>query len=112
MSLVLYLQIFNARYRQLILGAGAIFSAGLRNILTTNLVVALQAVTFIATIIPYIRKLVRRHAPAGRPSANLASEFDKIQHALKKNQEDIYEKLVDIIALHARIYSKKARKIE
>jgi len=112
MSLVSYLQMFDARCRQLILGAGAMLSAGLKNISTTNLVVALQAVTFIAIIIPYIREFVRRHASPAPPSANLAGEFDKIQHALKEHQEGIYEKLVDIMASRARIHSKKAREIE
>ncbi|KAK5633679.1 hypothetical protein RRF57_009393 [Xylaria bambusicola] len=80
-SLISYLQTFDFRCRQLILGAGAILSAGLQNISTTNLVVALQAVTFIATVIPYICEFVRRHAPAGRPSANLVGEFDRVRRA-------------------------------
>ncbi|KAI1823183.1 putative GARP complex component [Xylaria intraflava] len=111
-SLISYLQMFDSRCRQLILGAGAMLSAGLRNITTVNLVVALQAVTFIATIIPYIREFVRRHAPLGRPSASLMGEFDKVRHALQEHQEAIYEKLVEIMASRARIYSKKAREIK
>ncbi|KAI0540049.1 putative GARP complex component [Xylaria digitata] len=111
-SLISYLQTFDSRYRQLILGAGSILSAGPRNISTTNLVMALQAVTFIATIVPYIREFVRRHAPAGRPNANLVGEFDKVRRALQEHQESIYEKLADIMASRARIHSKKAREIE
>ncbi|KAI8625544.1 putative GARP complex component [Xylariaceae sp. FL1651] len=111
-SLISYLQTFDSRCRQLILGAGSILSAGLRNISTTNLVVALQAVTSIATIVPYIREFVRRHAPAGRPHANLVGEFDKVRRALQEHQESIYEKLADIMASRARIHSKKAREIE
>ncbi|KAI3331812.1 putative GARP complex component [Xylariaceae sp. AK1471] len=111
-SLISYLQTFDSRCRQLILGAGSILSAGLRNISTTNLVMALQAVTFITTIVPYIREFVRRHAPAGRPNANLVGEFDKVRRALQEHQESIYEKLADIMASRARIHSKKAREIE
>ncbi|KAI0190394.1 Vps54-like protein [Xylaria flabelliformis] len=111
-SLISYLQTFDSRCRQLVLGAGSILSAGLRNISTTNLVVALQAVTFIATIVPYIREFLRRHAPPGRPNANLVGEFDKVRRALQEHQESIYEKLADIMASRARIHSKKAREIE
>lgn len=111
-SLISYLQTFDSRCRQLVLGAGSILSAGLRNISTTNLVVALQAVTFIATIVPHIREFVRRHAPASRPSANLVGEFDKVRRALQEHQESIYEKLADIMASRARIHCKKAREIE
>ncbi|KAI1311983.1 putative GARP complex component [Xylaria venustula] len=111
-SLISYLQTFDSRCRQLILGAGSILSAGLRNISTTNLVVALQAVTFVATIVPYIHEFVRRHAPAGRPNANLVGEFDKVRRALQEHQDSIYEKLADIMASRARIHSKKAREIE
>lgn len=111
-SLISYLQTFDSRCRRLVLGAGSILSAGLRNISTTNLVVALQAVTFIATIVPNICEFVRRHAPAGRPNANLVGEFDKVRRALQEHQESIYEKLADIMASRARIHSKKAREIE
>ncbi|KAJ2977987.1 hypothetical protein NUW58_g7638 [Xylaria curta] len=111
-TLISYLQTFDSRCRQLVLGAGAMLSAGLKNITTTNLVVALQAVTFIATIVPYIREFIRRHAPAGHSSANLVGEFDKVLRALQEHQEGICEKLVEIMASRARIYSKKAREIE
>ncbi|KAJ8127678.1 hypothetical protein O1611_g5958 [Lasiodiplodia mahajangana] len=111
-SLISYLQTFDSRCRQLILGAGSILSAGLRNISTTNLVVALQAVTFIATIVPYIREFVRRHVPAGRPNSNLVGEFDKVRRALQEHQESIYEKLADIMSSRARIHSKKTREIK
>jgi vacuolar protein sorting-associated protein 54 len=78
-------------------------SAGLRNITTTNLIVALQAVTFIATIIPYVREFVRRHAPPTWPSANLVGEFDEVRRALREHQEGIHEKLVEFMVSRARI---------
>ncbi|KAF2965227.1 hypothetical protein GQX73_g8350 [Xylaria multiplex] len=111
-SLISYLQTFDSRCRQLILGAGSILSAGLKNISTTNLAVALQAVTFVATIVPYIREFVRRHAAAGQAKTNLVGEFDKVRRALQEHQESIYEKLVDIMASRARVHSKKAREIK
>jgi vacuolar protein sorting-associated protein 54 len=49
-SLVSYLQMFDSRCRQLILGAGATRSAGLKNITTRHLALTSQALSFIATI--------------------------------------------------------------
>ncbi|KAH8677897.1 Vps54-like protein-domain-containing protein [Xylariales sp. PMI_506] len=112
MSLISYLQTFDSRCRQLILGAGAMVSVGFRNITTTHLAVALQAVAFIATIIPCIREFVRRHAPTGPPSAKLTGEFDKLQRSFQEHQESIYEKLVEIMTARVRIQSKKAGEIE
>lgn len=108
LSLISYLQTFDSRCRQLILGAGSILSASLRNISTTNLVSALQAVIFIATIVPYIREFVRRQAPAGRLNANLVGGLDKVRRALQEHQESIYEKRADTMASRTRIHSVSA----
>ncbi len=110
-SLVSYLQMFDSRCRQLMLGAGAMRSAGLRNITTAHLALTLQTLSFIATIIPYVREFVRRHVPAagGRPSANVSSELDRVRHALQEHQEAIYQKLVEIMASRADMLCKKAR---
>ena len=64
-SLISYLQLFNSRCTQLILGAGATRSAGLKNITTKHLALASQALAFTATLIPHIREFVRRHAGSG-----------------------------------------------
>ncbi|KAK4201390.1 vacuolar protein sorting-associated protein 54, chloroplastic [Triangularia verruculosa] len=109
MSLVSYLQIFDSRCRQLILGAGAVRSAGLKNITTVHLALTLQALSFIATIIPHVREFVRRHVPAGRPIANATRDFDRVRHALQEQQDAIYQKSVQIMASRASILCKKAR---
>jgi vacuolar protein sorting-associated protein 54 len=108
-SLVSYLQMFDSRCRQLILGAGATKSAGLKNITTRHLALTSQALSFIAAIILHMREFVRRHAPAGPAGANLMGEFDKVRRALQEHQDGIYQKLVEIMAARARILSKKAR---
>jgi len=64
---------------------------------------------FIATIIPHIREFVRRHAPAGPPSANLMSKFDKVRRTFQEQQDGIYQKLVEIMESRALILSKKPR---
>jgi vacuolar protein sorting-associated protein 54 len=107
-SFVTYLQMFDSRCRELILRAGAIQSSGLRNITTKHMALTSQALSFIATTIPYIREFVRRHTRAGPHSANLMCEFDKVQRAFEEQQEDIYQKLVEVMESRAILLSKRA----
>lgn len=111
-SLVSYLQVFDSRSRQLILGAGAMRSAGLKNITTTHLALTSRALSFIAAMIPYVREFVRRHAPAGQPTVDLMGEFDKVRRAFQEHQDSIYQKLVEIMASRVRVLSKKVRETE
>lgn len=112
MSLISYLLLFDSRCRQLVLGAGALLSVGLKNITTTHLALSSQLVSFIATIIPHIREFVRRHAPDGRPSTNLMGEFDKVRRTLQEHQDAIYYKLVEIMALQTSTITKRVRETE
>ncbi|KAG5661366.1 hypothetical protein KAF25_005488, partial [Fusarium avenaceum] len=111
-SLVSYLHLFDSRCRQLILGAGAIPSAGLKNITTTHLALTSQALSFILAIIPHIRQFVKRHAPVGPISANIMGEFDKVTHSFQEHQDGIYQKLVEIMSLRASLLSRKARETD
>ncbi|KAF7554217.1 hypothetical protein G7Z17_g3084 [Cylindrodendrum hubeiense] len=111
-SLIAYLQLFNSRCTQLILGAGATRSAGLRNITTKHLALASQALSFIATLIPHIREFVRRHAGSGANVSNLMGEFDKIRRLLQEHQDSIYQKLVDIMSGRATIHCRNMKTID
>lgn len=95
-SLVSYLQLFNSRCTQLILGAGARQSAGLKNITSKHLVLASQALAFVATLINYIREFVRRHAGTGAAASSLV-EFDKVKRLYQDHQNSIYDKIVEIM---------------
>ncbi|CVL07204.1 related to VPS54-subunit of VP51-54 complex, required for protein sorting at the yeast late Golgi [Fusarium proliferatum] len=106
-SLVSYLQLFDSRCRQLILGADALRSAGLKNITTTHLALTFQALSFISTIIPHIREFVRRYAPA-----NPTTEFDKVCSTFQEHQDGICQKLVEIMGSRARMLSKKSLEID
>ncbi|KAI5461360.1 Vps54-like protein-domain-containing protein [Mariannaea sp. PMI_226] len=110
-SLIAYLQLFNSRCTQLILGAGATRSAGLRNITTKHLALASQALAFIAMLIPHIREFVRRHAGSGMSVSNLMGEFDKIRRLLQEHQDSIYQKLVDIMSGRAAIHCRSMKTI-
>lgn len=111
-SLAAYLQLFNSRCTQLILGAGATKTAGLKNITTKHLALASQALAFTATLIPHVREFVRRHAGSSAGAAGVMSEFDKIRRLLQEHQSNIHQKLVDIMNGRATLHSKGMKTIQ
>lgn len=116
-SLIAYLQLFNSRCTQLILGAGATRSAGLKNITTRHLALASQALAFISTLIPHVREFVRRHAGSG-PNVNhnnvaaLMGEFDKVRRLFQEHQNSIYDKLVEIMSGRAAAHAKSMKNLD
>jgi len=110
-SIISYLSLFNSRCTQLILGAGATRSAGLKNITTKHLALAAQALSFISSLIPHVREFVRRHAGSGSAVSSLMGEFDKVRRAYLEHQQSIYDKLVDIMAGRAAAHIKAMKLI-
>ncbi|KAI9722973.1 MAG: hypothetical protein M1812_001422 [Candelaria pacifica] len=108
-TLLEYLKLFNSRSCQLILGAGATRSAGLKNITTKHLAIASQALSFIIALVPYIREFVRRHSPS---SSGLMTEFDKVKRLYQDHQSAIHDKLVEIMSGRATTHVKSMRKVE
>lgn len=108
-SLISYLQLFNSRCTQLILGAGATRSAGLKNITTKHLALASQALAFMAAIIPHVREFVRRHCSTGAAVSTIMGEFDKVRRALMEHQNNIYDKLVEIMTGRAGAAVRKLK---
>ncbi|PYH46275.1 GARP complex component [Aspergillus saccharolyticus JOP 1030-1] len=102
------LKLFNSRSSQLILGAGATRSAGLKNITTKHLALSSQALSFIIALVPYVREFVRRHAP----SSPLMGEFDKVKRLYQEHQNGIHEKLVDIMGSRSAIHVNAMKKID
>lgn len=111
-SLISYLQLFNSRCTQLILGAGATRSAGLKNITTKHLALASQALSFIATLVPHAREFVRSQAGSGAGVSSIMGEFDKVRRLLQEHQDSIHQKLVDIMSGRAAIHAKALRAID
>lgn len=109
--LLAYIQLFNSRCTQLILGAGATKIVGLKNITTKHLALASRALGFIATLIPHLREFVRRHLGAGASAAGLMGEFDKVRRVLQEHQASISEKLVEIMAGRATLHLRAMRAI-
>ncbi|KAI9850608.1 MAG: Vacuolar protein sorting-associated protein 54 [Thelocarpon superellum] len=107
-NLLEYLKLFNSRSCQLILGAGATRSAGLKNITTKHLALASQALSFIIALTPYLREFVRRHAPS---ASGLMAEFDKVKRLYQEHQSGIHDKLVEIMSGRAATHVTAMRKI-
>lgn len=115
--LIAYLQLFNSRCTQLILGAGATRSAGLKKITSRHLALAAQALSFIATLIPHVREFVRRHAATGpnvnnAAVANLMGEFDKVRRLFQEHQNNIYDKFVEIMTGRAMAHVKTLKALD
>ncbi|KAI9886993.1 MAG: Vacuolar protein sorting-associated protein 54 [Watsoniomyces obsoletus] len=107
-TMIEYLKLFSSRSYQLILGAGATKSAGLKNITTKHLALAHQALSFISTLIPYVREFVRRQPSP--PSAVLA-EFDKVKHLYYDHQTGIQDKLIEIMSARSKMHVSAMKKI-
>ncbi|KAF7877071.1 uncharacterized protein EAF02_008291 [Botrytis sinoallii] len=110
-SILSYLTLFNSRVQQLILGAGATTTAGLKNITTKHLALAAQATSFISVLIPYIREYVRRNAGTGSSVSVLMGEFDKIRRAYLEHQQLIYDKFLNIMSGRATAHIKSMKMI-
>ena len=98
------LRTFNSRSCQLILGAGATRSAGLKNITTKHLALASQALSFIIALVPYVREAVRRHLPPSQPQ--VLAEFDKTKRLYQEHQAGIHDKLVEIMTTRSQTHVK------
>ncbi|KAF2733367.1 Vps54-domain-containing protein [Polyplosphaeria fusca] len=109
LALCEYLKLFNSRLCQLILGAGAMHSAGLKNINTKHLAIASQTLSFIIAILPYIRECARRHSSGGKPPL---AEFDNVKRLLQDQQSNIHEKLIDIMSNRATVHVRNLKKID
>ncbi|KAL1836701.1 hypothetical protein VTJ49DRAFT_4746 [Mycothermus thermophilus] len=109
-SLIAYLQLFNSRCTQLILGAGATRSAGLKNITTKHLALASQALAFVAALIPHVREFVRRQC-SNTTAPIVMGEYDRVRRALQEHQNNIYDKLVEIMSGRALAGTKKLKAV-
>lgn len=106
------LRTFNSRSCQLILGAGATRSAGLKNITTKHLALASQALSFVIALIPYLREGVRRHLGGGNQAAGqVLQDFDKVKRLCQDHQVGIHDKLVEIMTSRANAHVTAMKKI-
>jgi vacuolar protein sorting-associated protein 54 len=87
--------LFNSRVCQVILGAGAMRSAGLKNITAKHLALASQSLAVMIALIPKLKECISHHLAAKQIS--LLSEFDRVVKDYKDHQGEIHTKLVAIM---------------
>lgn len=108
-----YIKLFNSRLCQLILGAGAMATAGLKNINTKHLAIASQTLSFIIAIMPYIRECARRRGSAPTNSGKtVGTEFDNTKRLLQDQQSSIHDKLTDILSGRATVHMRALKKVD
>ncbi|KAL7424691.1 hypothetical protein Q5752_000375 [Cryptotrichosporon argae] len=105
-----FLKSFNSRTCQVVLGAGAMRSAGLKNITAKHLALASQSLSAVVTLIPYIREFIRRHL--NPKQAVMLVEFDKLRRDYQEHQNEIHAKLVAIMADRLAVHCASLREID
>ncbi|KAI8457876.1 Vps54-like protein-domain-containing protein, partial [Phakopsora pachyrhizi] len=105
-----FLKAFNSRTCQVVLGAGAMRSAGLKNITAKHLALASQAVSVMISLIPYIRECLRRHL--SMKQAVMLVDFDKLKRDFQEHQNEIHAKLVSIMSDRLGVHVQSLKSID
>ncbi|KAL6301781.1 Vps54-like protein-domain-containing protein [Sparassis latifolia] len=98
------LKAFNSRTCQVVLGAGAMRSAGLKNITARHLALASQSLSIMISLIPYVRETFRRHL--SQKQAVMLVEFDKLKRDFQEHQNEIHAKLIAIMGDRLSVHIK------
>lgn len=104
------LKLFNSRVCQVILGAGAMRSAGLKNITAKHLALASQSLAVMIALIPKLKECISGHLTAKQ--ASHLSEFDRIVKDYKNHQGEIHAKLVAIMNERFTAHAKAMQAIQ
>lgn len=99
------LAVFNSRICQVILGAGAVASLGLKNITAKHLALASQSIAIVIALIPAIRANLEPKL-VGRQATVLLGDFERKLKDYKEHQNQIYAKLVSIMSDRLAIHMK------
>ncbi|GAA5978254.1 hypothetical protein JCM10908_004288 [Rhodotorula pacifica] len=108
-KIIEFMKVFNSRTCQVVLGAGAMRSAGLKNITAKHLALASQALSIMVSLIPYIREGVRRHL--NPKQAVMLTEFDKLKRDYQEHQHEIHAKLIAIMSDRLHVHSRTLESI-
>ncbi|KAI9178801.1 hypothetical protein H9P43_005463 [Blastocladiella emersonii ATCC 22665] len=94
-KLVELLLTFNNRTCQMVLGAGALQSAGLKSISAKHLAVTSQSIGAVLALVPYIRTALAAHL--SEKQLVFLAEYDKVAKDYTDHQASLYAKLVAIM---------------
>ncbi|KIY43546.1 Vps54-domain-containing protein [Fistulina hepatica ATCC 64428] len=104
-----FLKAFNSRTCQVVLGAGAMRSAGLKNITAKHLALASQSLSIMISLIPYVRETFRRHLR--QTQVVILVEFDKLKRDYQEHQHEVHQKLIAIMNDRLSFHVKTLRAI-
>ncbi len=90
------LRVFNSRTSQLVLGAGAMRTAGLRSITAKHLALATESVRLFALVAPLLSASLAPFLPESR-RLGLLAEFDRTVADLAKHARELHAKTVGIM---------------
>jgi len=93
-----------------VLGAGAMRSAGLKNITAKHLALASQSLSIGIGLIPYVRETFRRHLSATQ--AVMLVEFDKLKRDYQEHQHEIHAKLVVIMGDRLGVHCRSLQEVK
>eukprot|EP00842_Homolaphlyctis_polyrhiza_P003858 jgi/Hompol1/4473/HPOL_001732-RA len=82
------LKLYNSRTCQVILGAGAMRSAGLKNITARHIALAAQSIGVVLAILPYLKDGISRLLP--QKQQVLLGDFDRIIRDFREHQNELY----------------------
>ncbi|WFD36989.1 hypothetical protein MCUN1_003881 [Malassezia cuniculi] len=99
-----FLKQFNSRTCQVVLGAGAMRSAGLKNITARHLALASQSLSVIVALVGPLRKTIKRHL--GSKQEVLLTEFDKLLRDYREHQFEIHSKLLSIMSDRVQVHAR------
>ncbi|KAG2077938.1 Vps54-domain-containing protein [Suillus decipiens] len=105
-----FLKAFNSRTCQVVLGAGAMRSAGLKNITAKHLALASQSLSIMIALIPYVRETFRRHLSPTQ--AVMLIEFDKLKRDFQEHQSEIHSKLISIMGDRTSAHAKSLQNVD
>ncbi|KAJ2609325.1 hypothetical protein H4S08_004098 [Coemansia sp. RSA 1365] len=95
---------FNSRSCQVVLGAGAMRSAGLKNISAKHLALASESLSLCMELIPHVRECLRRAMAAGQDT--LLSQLDRAADDFENHRVELHHKLVAIMAERANYHAR------
>ncbi|KAJ2891850.1 hypothetical protein IWW38_003450, partial [Coemansia aciculifera] len=105
--LVEVLKSFNSRTCQVVLGAGAMRSAGLKNISAKHLALASESLSLCIELIPHVKECLRHVMSASQEV--LLAQLDRAATDFTNHQAELHRKLVTIMTdradYHARMLS-------
>ncbi|PRT53442.1 Vacuolar protein sorting-associated protein 54 [Wickerhamiella sorbophila] len=106
-NLLELLRLYNMRTSQLILGAGATKTAGLKHIYVKHMAMAYESLRAVAGIMPAMQRVVDRHCSTG-----ISRDFDGLINAYGDHQHEIHVKFVSLMTDKSSYYCRAIANVD